>query len=219
MTIALVCPIADPHALADVFALAAIWPIHTHARRPRFADLCRKSPGIALSDSEAGHWIRYHTDCSVLANVFLLTPQHAAKVAENSRLLMLTPQQLFTERNDIRYVLVFHNVTLRTLPNGEGPVLEILRQQLAPLEGELGPRTSCGICGKCDGKCKIYSRLYEIVRDRGIRHHVTWFRYSSLDRRVWPSFARLACPAAYVDGSTTFLRIRRLLPRAASWTR
>jgi hypothetical protein len=145
---------------------------HIRSTWPRFADLCRKNPGIALADAEAGHWIRYSTDCSVLANVFLLTPQHAAKVVENSRLLMLTPQQLLAERNDIRYVLVFHGVALRNLENGgEGPVLEVLRQQLAPLERELlGPDDAIPAAFKKQWEVRtthgqIYSRLYEIVRD------------------------------------------------------
>jgi hypothetical protein len=139
---------------------------------PRFAELCRQNPGIALADEEAGHWIRYQTDCPVLANVFLLTPQHAAKVHENSRLLMLTPQQMLADRGDIRYVLVFHGVTFYDLPNGsETPVLELLRPRLAPLERELlGPEDAIPAAFRKRWEVRttqgqIYSRLYEIVRD------------------------------------------------------
>ncbi|HTU68105.1 MAG TPA: hypothetical protein VMF52_19320 [Steroidobacteraceae bacterium] len=138
---------------------------------PRFAQLCREHPGIAFATIEAGHWIRYHTDCAVMANVFLLTPQHAAKIDENSHLLRLTPAQFLTERRDIRYVFVFHGVTIsEEVPGHETPVLEVLRQQLAPLERDLlGPEKD--IPPEFEKRWEvrspqgqIYSRLYEIVR-------------------------------------------------------
>ncbi len=36
-----------------------------------------------------GHYIRFHTDCSVIANNFLVTPQHEQKYMEASRLLSM----------------------------------------------------------------------------------------------------------------------------------
>ena len=76
------------------------------------------------------------------------------------------------ERKDIRYVLVFHAVLIRNNPQGgEVPVLEVLRQQLAPLERDLlGPAAS--IPREFEKRWEvrspqgqIYSRLYEIVRN------------------------------------------------------
>ena len=46
------------------------------ALRPILEDLqqaCAKDPGIVLADNDAGHYIRYYTQCSVIANNFLLT--------------------------------------------------------------------------------------------------------------------------------------------------
>jgi hypothetical protein len=153
-------------ALGSHFAygnILSIWP--------RLSQLCHERPGLVLADIEAGHWIRYHTDCSVMANVFLLTPQHAAKVRENTHLLLLTPQQLIEERKDIRYVLVFHAVLLRTAPNGaETPVLDLLRQQLVPMERELlGPEAAIPkpFVKRWEVRTpqgQIYARLYEIER-------------------------------------------------------
>jgi hypothetical protein len=143
-----------------------------HSAWPRFAELCRERPGLALADVEAGHWIRYHTDCSVIADVFLLTPQHLAKVDENTHLLEMTPKKLLTERKDIRYVLVFHGVLIRNgKDGGEYPVLEALRQDMLPMERELlGPETAIPPQFKKrwevrSPKGQIYSRLYEVVRE------------------------------------------------------
>jgi hypothetical protein len=58
---------------------------------------CQKNPGIVLSDNNFGHYIRYHTDCSVIANNFLMTPLHEEKVLEVKRLLSLSPEQLLAE--------------------------------------------------------------------------------------------------------------------------
>ena len=139
---------------------------------PRFAELCREHPGLALADIDAGHWIRYHTDCSVTANVFLLTPQQLAKVDENTLLLALTPKQLLVERKDVRYVLAFHSVSIRNSDKGqETPDLEALRRRLIPMERELlGPEELIPPQFKVrwevrTPKGQIYSRLYEIVRE------------------------------------------------------
>ena len=37
---------------------------------------CRKAPGVVLADPNDGHPIRYHSECSVIADNFITTPQH-----------------------------------------------------------------------------------------------------------------------------------------------
>ncbi|WP_129781548.1 hypothetical protein [Peristeroidobacter soli] len=77
--------------------------------RPILATLsraCKDDPGIVLADADAGHYIRYYTDCSVIANNFLLTPQHFEKVNEVQHLLTLTARQLETEAPQVKYVLL-----------------------------------------------------------------------------------------------------------------
>jgi len=39
-----------------------------------------------LADINAGHWIRYHSECSVIGDEFLLTPIHMAKALEREPL-------------------------------------------------------------------------------------------------------------------------------------
>jgi hypothetical protein len=96
---------------------------------------------VVLADIYAGHWIRYHSECSVIGDVFLMTPQHTAKVQETNRLLQLTPADLLKESNEIRYLLVRHSTRVYLGEDGkEGPELDRVRESLPVLERDLlGP--------------------------------------------------------------------------------
>jgi hypothetical protein len=144
--------------------------------RPVFPVLnaaCDEHPGVVLADIDAGHWIRYHSECSVIGNVFLLTPQHAAKALESARLLRLTPAELLAESTDIRYVFARQSTGLFLDESGrERPDLERLRASLPALERELLARDATlppqyrlrGEARTPGGQ--IYARLYEIDRER-----------------------------------------------------
>ncbi len=77
--------------------------------RPMFAALekeCAKDPGVVLADNNLGHFLRYYTDCSVIANNFLLTPQHFQKVDEVRRYLSMSAKELEVAAPFVKYVLV-----------------------------------------------------------------------------------------------------------------
>ncbi|MEM9208004.1 MAG: hypothetical protein AAGA61_02055, partial [Pseudomonadota bacterium] len=77
--------------------------------RPLYQSLgrvCRQSPGIVLASTDDGHPIRYHSDCSIIANNMLLTPQHGEKVIEVNRLMNLSPAALREDEFVVDYVLV-----------------------------------------------------------------------------------------------------------------
>ncbi|HEY0941410.1 MAG TPA: hypothetical protein VGE08_15025 [Steroidobacter sp.] len=79
------------------------------ALHPMFKPLrehCSKDPGVVLADTNAGHYIRYFSDCSVIANNFLLTAQQFDKADEALRLLSLPAEQLPAEAPYVKYVLV-----------------------------------------------------------------------------------------------------------------
>ena len=138
---------------------------------PTLEKLCAQRPGIVLADLDTGHWVRYHSKCSVIANVFLLTPQHAAKVAESSRLLAGSPAELLTAKPEVRYVFAHHSFGIGRDEKGvETPNLEELRLRMQPVERDLlGPAENIPPQFKLrrevqtsDGQ--IYARLYEIER-------------------------------------------------------
>jgi hypothetical protein len=103
--------------------------------------------------------------------VFLLTPQHAVKAHETTRLLSLSPQQLMRESPEIRYVLARHSTRLFLGQDGkEGPVLESLREKLPALERALlGPASSLPPQYRIRAEAltpggQTYARVLEIVR-------------------------------------------------------
>lgn len=83
--------------------------IYYGRQRPIFAalaDVCRTRPGIVLAGSDAGHYIRFHTECSVIADNFLMTPQHEEKYAMVVRALDTPPAELLRSDFPARYILV-----------------------------------------------------------------------------------------------------------------
>jgi hypothetical protein len=144
--------------------------------RPAFPALksaCDEHPGVVLADIDAGHWIRYHSECSVIGDVFLLTPLHAAKALESARLLRLAPTELLAESRDIRYVFVRQSTGLFLDETGrERPDLDKLRSSLPALSRELlatdaklPPQYRMRAEARTPGG-QVYARLYEIDRGR-----------------------------------------------------
>lgn len=76
----------------------------TRGLYPTLANACRAEPGTALAQSDDGHHVRYHSDCSVIANNFLLTRQHGEKILELQALLEMTPEQLLEAAPHVDYV-------------------------------------------------------------------------------------------------------------------
>ena len=75
---------------------------------PLFARLeqrCDENPGIVLVDNNYGHILRYHAECSVIANNFLMTDQHIDKIREMWHYLAMSPEELLENKPDeMRYV-------------------------------------------------------------------------------------------------------------------
>jgi hypothetical protein len=67
---------------------------------------CAKEPGIVLADNDAGHYIRYFTDCSVIADNFLLTKQHEQKIDQIDYLTSLSAAELPKKAPYVRYLLL-----------------------------------------------------------------------------------------------------------------
>lgn len=86
------------------------------ALRPILEDLrkaCAQDPGIVLADNDAGHYIRYYTECSVIADNFLLTPQQEQKVRQIDYLTSVPANALPGVAPFVRYILLRPvNVTL-----------------------------------------------------------------------------------------------------------
>lgn len=102
--------IAAPEPRANDPSFENVRPIFDPLR-----DACAAHPGIVLADADAGHYIRYYTECSVIANNFLLTPQDMRKVDEVEHLFTLPAAELVQKAPQVKYVL------LRPSSIGAGP--------------------------------------------------------------------------------------------------
>jgi hypothetical protein len=138
---------------------------------PVLKELCKQRPGIVLGDLDTGHWVSYHSKCSVIADVFLLTPQQAAKAVESARLLEMSPAELLKAKQEVRYVFAHHSIELRRDAKGvETPNLDEMRLQMKHLERDLlGPEANIPPQYKRRWEVRtpagqIFARLYEIER-------------------------------------------------------
>ena len=143
---------------------------------PILSDACHKSPGIVLAGNNDGHYIRYHTDCSVIADNFMLTPQHVEKLSEMEQLLALTPHDLLEVKLPIRYVYVRSNLNIEMRPDG---VISVVSEADAhrwvrPLErtllftplDQIGPHFKLLKELRWSGATDyVFARLFEIVGD------------------------------------------------------
>jgi hypothetical protein len=110
-SLALVAVTVQPQLRGQLFAFQTPgFAKHYAMTYPLFATmnrLCEEDPGTLIATNNDGHLARYHTDCSVLANNFLLTPQHEEKVRELHSLLDLSPQEFRRKApRDTKYLFV-----------------------------------------------------------------------------------------------------------------
>jgi asparagine N-glycosylation enzyme membrane subunit Stt3 len=104
------------------------------------AERCAVNPGIVLVDNNFGHITRYSTDCSVVANNFLMTQQHEDKVAEMWDYLLLSPEELLEQKPaDMRYVFARLSNYLKRGENNVGSLLppDTLEDSNLPLPYQL----------------------------------------------------------------------------------
>jgi hypothetical protein len=82
------------------------WFATFHRIVPALREACARDPGVVLTDVNAGHYIRYYTQCSVIADPFLLTEQHFRKADEVRRLYSLPASELPARAPYVKYVLM-----------------------------------------------------------------------------------------------------------------
>jgi hypothetical protein len=78
----------------------------TRALYAPFAQVCRAQPGVVLAEPNDGHYIRFHTNCPVIADNFLVTPRQAERTRKERELLELSAKELITRAPNVRYVYV-----------------------------------------------------------------------------------------------------------------
>ena len=141
---------------------------------PGLAQACAERPGTVLSLADDGHPIRYHTDCSVIVNNFLMTPLHLQKLQEVDVYLHMTPQELLLN-SDIRYLFVRLNDVFVRGPNGvQATPIDVVREHNSPLFFELANAKEAPAGYRLIGELRVederdfaFARIFEITRDPG----------------------------------------------------
>ncbi len=59
-----------------------------------------------LASTDDGNAVLFHSDCSIIANNFILRPEDARHIDEVSRLMRLSPAEIRRQRPDVKYMLV-----------------------------------------------------------------------------------------------------------------
>lgn len=150
-----------------------LWFDHFHGIVPMLRKACQEDPGVVLADTNAGHYIRYYSDCSVVANNFLLTEQQFRKADEVAKLLALPAAELAAKGPYVKYVLLRASDIIRT-PEGTFEFeffsdtsqlsRELFFNRQAPPGYELLGEVVINF-KNADGSGQLpYARLYKIIR-------------------------------------------------------
>ncbi len=139
---------------------ASAFPIFLDLR-----ELCASDPGVVLASPDDGSAILFHSECSVIANNFILRAPDKAHIDEVRRLMQLTPAEIRAERPDVKYLFV----RLRDFSVIQGNVAYVLDTPIAkqlflaesPPEGYALIKTIRRQIGE-DGEAGTYARLYRI---------------------------------------------------------
>jgi len=81
----------------------------TYAIYPAMKSVCDDEPGVVLAEYGDGNFIRFHTNCSVIANNMVITPTDVKKVLFTQELLSMSSSQIVTEYPWINFVYVRRN--------------------------------------------------------------------------------------------------------------
>lgn len=128
---------------------------------------CAADPGVALANSDDGNAILFHSDCSVIANNFILRAEDDKHQNELARLARLSPAQIRLERPDVKYLLlrtrdfVAVKGDVVTLADDSAIAMQLLTNTAPPPGYELVSTVRWRM--NDEGATAIFARLYKIA--------------------------------------------------------
>jgi hypothetical protein len=161
--------------LACLLHLQYVYPVANTAlyslTRPVYSALaaaCGKAPGVVLAESNDGHPIRYHSECSVIADNFITTPQHAEKFQLGEALFAGSAAEVVQRAPYVRYILVKRADDVRDAaracgidcPENAGLRRELLAQP-RPAPDRL--RLLNDFVVQREGRVEPFARIFEVV--------------------------------------------------------
>jgi hypothetical protein len=129
--------------------------------------LCRDEPGVVLASPDDGSPIVFHSECSVIANNYILRQEDKAHLDEVSRLMSLSTGQIRAERPDIKYLFVRAKDFSRIVGETEqlvaaSPIARELFIEETPPPGYSLIRT-VRRSADMEGPSGIYARLFKVL--------------------------------------------------------
>lgn len=73
---------------------------------------CEEDAGIILAPASIGHYLTYFTNCSVIANSFIMAPEDFKYLKLTEQLFDMDADQLHSSRKEIKYVFLFREDNL-----------------------------------------------------------------------------------------------------------
>jgi hypothetical protein len=130
-------------------------------------ELCAQDPGVVLASPDDGSPILFHSECSVIANNFILREPDKAHIDEIDRLMRLSPAEIRAERPDVKYIFV--RTRDFSLLDGnvarlvaDSPIAKQLFIDETPPPGYTLVKTVRRRIGE-DGPAGTYARLYKVA--------------------------------------------------------
>jgi hypothetical protein len=131
------------------------------------APFCAQDPGVVLASSDDGSALLFHTECSVIANNFILTRADEQHINEVARLFQLPPEEIVRQRPDIKYVLLRTRDFLDVVDNGVAlsesneVAQQLLTDKPRPASFELIKTVMLQV-GPGESDAAIFARLYRV---------------------------------------------------------
>lgn len=131
-------PVIPTLLAAPPVALDEDYPVLLHVYQA--ADkLCRLDAGVIAANPNDGHYLRFHTDCPVVANNFLVDELARAKVAQSEEIMAAAAanQSLSSYDPWLQYLLVrvfFSDIRMAETQPGSAPRIELLRTRPTALD-------------------------------------------------------------------------------------
>jgi hypothetical protein len=143
----------------------------TRSIYPSLHAACAQRPGVVLASFNDGHYITYHSDCSVIADGFILTRQHQQKVVEVRELLQSNLDEVLARAPYIRYIYLRRADDILAVGSSRCyprcPENTGLRQQLLvdgpPFPPQLKLLAEKKLQIGDNGQVEPYARLFEVV--------------------------------------------------------
>ena len=134
---------------------------------------CAEDPGLVLASSDDGSPLLFHTECSVIANNFILTAADEKHLNEVHRLFQLSAEEILQQRPDVKYVLLRARDFLSFDGRGvqlskDSTVAQQLLTNRAPPPGYELIKTVVLKVGPSEDDVAIFARLYKIVPHEGV---------------------------------------------------